>query len=108
MGKKLRRPVHPGEVLREDVVKPLGLTVGEFAAAVGKSPSAVGLVLREKRPVTVDLANRLARALGTSPELWLRLQNAVDIYESARKHGRAYRSIRRLPRAPRVRSPAGA
>ena len=100
--KSKRRPVHPGEILREDVVKPLGLTQEQFAAALGKSPSHVGLILRERRPVTVNMANRLERALGPSAQMWLRLQNNYDLHEAARKYGREYGRIRPRPGASRL------
>jgi addiction module HigA family antidote len=58
-----RRPTHPGAVLREDVLPELGLSQGEFAARLGLSRRTVNEVLLEKRPVSVDMAHRLARAL---------------------------------------------
>ena len=88
-----RRPTHPGAVLREDVLPGLGLSQGEFAEALGMSRRMVNEVLLEKRPVSVDMAHRLARALLTSPEVWLRLQQAVDIWEARRARGAEYRRI---------------
>jgi|ERR1051326_3450905 addiction module HigA family antidote len=88
-----RRPTHPGKVLREDVLPELGLSQGEFAEALRVSRRRVNEVLLEKWPVMVDMAHRLARALSTSPELWLRLQQAVDIWEARREHGAEYRRI---------------
>ena len=75
-----RKPTHPGEILREDVVPALGLTQGQLAERLGISRLTVSEILHEKRGVTADMAIRLGRLLGNGPELWLRMQQAVDIW----------------------------
>jgi antitoxin HigA-1 len=77
-----RRPTHPGEVLREDVIPALKITQGDFARTLGVSRRTVNEILQEKRPVTVDTAHRLARALNTSPDVWLGLQQDVDLWDA--------------------------
>ncbi len=70
--------IHPGEFLRETLDE-LGLTQAAFAEAIGVSPMRVSHVLRGDRPVTAELALRLGRALGQSPQYWLNLQTTHDL-----------------------------
>jgi addiction module HigA family antidote len=69
------RPIHPGEILREEFLVPLKLS----ANALGVPPNRVSTIVAEKRDVTADTAIRLARHFGTTPELWLNLQQAYDL-----------------------------
>src|SRR5919202_4352133 len=94
-----RRPTHPGAILREDVLPETGLTQGEFAALLGVSRRTVNEILQEKRPVTVDMAHRLARALGTSPDVWLRLQLDVDLWDASQVNRSVYERIKPLKNA---------
>ena len=71
-------PIHPGEFLRE-ILDDLGLTQAAFAQALGVSPMRVSHVLNGSRPVTAELALRLGRAFGQSPQYWLNLQTAYDL-----------------------------
>lgn len=80
-----RRPVHPGAILREDVLPHLGMTQKEFADRLGVSRLTVSEVLHEKRPVTPDMAMRLGRLLGNGPEIWLRMQQTLDLWELAQR-----------------------
>ncbi len=64
-----RRPTHPGEILREDILPAAGLTQGKLARLLAVSRRTISEILRERRPVTTDMAHRLARAFGTSPEM---------------------------------------
>lgn len=70
--------IHPGEFLRE-ILDELGITQAAFAAAIGVSPMRVSHLLRGDRPVTAELALRLGRALGQTPQHWLNLQAAYDL-----------------------------
>jgi addiction module HigA family antidote len=94
-----RRPTHPGEVLREDVLPETGLTQGEFARLIGVSRRTVNEILQEKRPVTVDMAHRLARVLNTSPDVWLGLQQDVDLWDAMEANRDVYRQIKPLKAA---------
>lgn len=82
--------IHPGEFLRE-ILDDLNMTQAAFAAALGVSPMRVSHVLRGERPVTAELALRLGRALGQSPQYWLNLQTTYDLKtaESALKNSLA-------------------
>lgn len=76
-----RRPTHPGAILREDVLPQLGMTQKDFADRLGVSRLTVSDVIHEKRPVTPDMAMRLGRLLGNGPEIWLRMQQTLDLWE---------------------------
>ncbi len=94
-----RRPTHPGEILREDVLPETGLTQGEFAQMLGVSRRTVNEILQEKRPVTVDMAHRLARVLNTSPDVWLGLQQDVDLWDALEANRQEYERIKPLKAA---------
>lgn len=80
-----RRPTHPGAILREDVLPSLGITQAEFANYLGVSRLTVSELLLEKRALTAEMAVRLSRVVGGSPESWLRMQEAISIWEVERK-----------------------
>jgi addiction module HigA family antidote len=72
--KRKLAPVHPGEILREDFMAPLGLSINALARALRTPPNHVSGIVNERRGVSAKMALRLARYFGTSPELWLGLQ----------------------------------
>jgi addiction module HigA family antidote len=72
-------PVHPGEVLLEDFMKPMGLSQYRVAKDIVVSPLRISQIIRGKRSITADTALRLARYFGTSPAVWLRLQARYDL-----------------------------
>ena len=77
-------PTHPGVMLREDFLPEYGLTVTGFANALKESRQTVNELLRERRAVSQEMALRLSRLFGNSPEFWLNAQRAVDLWEAAR------------------------
>lgn len=81
-------PVHPGKVLSEDFMKPLGLTQYRVAKDIGVAPMRISQIVRGLRSVTADTALRLARYFGTSPDVWLRLQAAYDLEVAERETGK--------------------
>jgi antitoxin HigA-1 len=81
---KLPPPVHPGEILREDFMKPLGLTVHRLALDLHVPATRIGEIVHERRRITVDTALRLARYFNTNAEFWLNLQNFYDLEVSRR------------------------
>ena len=89
-----RRPTHPGEILREDFLPDYGLTVASLAEAVGVSRQSINELLRERRAVSAEMALRLARLFGNSPEFWLNLQRTVDLWDAAKGMGPEIRRIR--------------
>ena len=78
------RPTHPGEMIREDFLPDYGLTVSSFAKALGVSRQTVNELLRERRAVSPEMALRLARLFGNTPEFWLNAQRAVDLWDAAK------------------------
>jgi antitoxin HigA-1 len=93
-----RKPTHPGEILREDVLPTLRMTQASFAERLGVSRLTVSEVLNEKRAVTPDMAIRLGRLLGNGPRLWLRMQEALDVWQL--EHERDYKNIQPLEVEP--------
>lgn len=84
-GKKEVRPIHPGEMLREDFLPDYELSVSGLAEALGVSRQTVNELLRERRAVSPEMALRLSRLFGNSPEFWLNAQRAVDLWDAAQE-----------------------
>ncbi|MGM8851301.1 HigA family addiction module antitoxin [Salinicola sp. V024] len=78
-----RKPTHPGEMLREDFLPDYGLTVAGLAKSLGVSRQSINELLRERRALSPEMALRLARLFGNSPEFWLNAQRAVDLWTAA-------------------------
>jgi antitoxin HigA-1 len=87
MVKKLP-PMHPGEVLREEFLIPLGLSAGALAKACGVPRTRIERIANEETAITADTALRLGKALGTSAQLWLNLQNEFDMRTAKRQIGK--------------------
>jgi len=77
--KKLMPPVHPGEILREDLMKPLGLTITGLARDLKLPASRVSEIVNGRRAINADAALRLSRYFGNTPEFWINLQAAYDL-----------------------------
>lgn len=92
------RPIHPGEILREEFMKPLGLSANALALALRVPAPRINEIARERRGVTPDTALRLARYFGTTPQFWVNLQMSYDLETATMEAGD---SIERevLPRA---------
>jgi addiction module HigA family antidote len=76
---KRLRPVHPGEVLLEEFLKPMGLSQSRVALAIGVHPRRINEIVLEKRGISADTALRLAKVFGTSADLWLGLQKDYEL-----------------------------
>ncbi len=87
-----RKPTHPGEVLRADVLPGLDMSQTEFAKRLGVSRLSVSELLLEKRGLSPDMAIRIGKLTNTTPEGWLRMQEALDLWELERDTKR-YRDI---------------
>ncbi len=92
---QLQPAVHPGEVIREDFMKPLGLSVNRLALDLHVPPTRIGEIVHERRRITADTALRLGRYFKTNAEFWLNLQNFFDL-EVARRSGTASEIERRV------------
>ena len=79
MVKNGMRPIHPGEILREDYMVALGLSATALARALGVTPARINDIVRERRGITADTALRLARYFGTDAQSWINLQTAYDL-----------------------------
>jgi addiction module HigA family antidote len=100
-------PLSPGAVLQERIVGRLGLSQAALAKALGVSRFTVNQVLGGRRGVTAEMALRLGHVLDTSPELWLKLQAQVDLFEARRAAGAEIAKLPRLRKAdPGERSAA--
>ncbi|MCZ2115423.1 MAG: HigA family addiction module antidote protein [Anaerolineae bacterium] len=80
-------PIHPGEVLLEDFMKPLSLSQYRVAQDIGVPALRINQIVHGKRSITADTAMRLARYFGTSPDVWLRLQARYDLETAERAYG---------------------
>lgn len=79
MNKNGMRPIHPGEVLREDFLEPLDMSANALANKLGVTPARINEIIREKRGVTADTALRLAKYFGGSAQFWLNLQSTYEL-----------------------------
>jgi addiction module HigA family antidote len=86
MGKRLE-PIHPGEILREDFLVPLGVSINRLARAIGVSPGRVSEIVNGRRAITADTALRLGRFFGVSPEVWIGLQADYDLRVARQRVG---------------------
>jgi len=84
MTKKLLPPVHPGEVLREEYMTPMGISSNALARAIHVTPARVNEIVNERRGISADTALRLARYFGTDAQSWLNLQQHYEL-ECARR-----------------------
>ena len=75
-----RPPIHPGEIVREDVLPALGLSVSEAARRLGVSRQQLHRILACTHPITTEMALRIGRLAGNGPGLWLRMQQAYDLW----------------------------
>lgn len=81
------RPIHPGEILKEEYLEPLGLTPTALARALKVSAPTVNDIARGRRNITADVALRLAQALGTTAQFWLNLQASYDLRKAEIEKG---------------------
>lgn len=93
---KKRRPTHPGAILREDILVSLDITQAELADRLKVSRRTISQILHEHRPLTPDMAIRLSHFLDTTPESWLNMQQALDVWELEHKNARIYSQIEKV------------
>jgi antitoxin HigA-1 len=91
-----RKPTHPGEMLREDLLPALHMTQAEFARRLGVSRLTVSELLLEKRALSPDMAVRIGKLTNTTPQSWLRMQEAVDLW-GLEQDPKRYRHIEPIP-----------
>jgi addiction module HigA family antidote len=81
----VHNPAHPGEILRDLYLKPLGVSITAAADALGVTRKHVSEIVNGHAPVSADMAIRLAGALGTEPEIWVNMQAQYDLWEATQK-----------------------
>ncbi|NJL36951.1 MAG: HigA family addiction module antidote protein [Leptolyngbyaceae cyanobacterium RM2_2_4] len=86
------RPLHPGEVLA-DVLEELEVTQAAFAEILGVSVYTICEIVQGRKPITADMAIRIGKALGNGPQLWLNLQQKVDIWDAIQAHKEEYSKV---------------
>lgn len=92
-------PVHPGEILQDEFIEPLGITQNRVAVAIGVSPRRINEIVHGKRRITADTALRLGRYLGTSAQFWVNLQSHYDLEIERDALGSSLEAIRPLKSA---------
>ena len=93
MVKNGMRPIHPGEILREEYMVPLGLSSNALAHALGVTPARINDIVRERRGITADTALRLARYFGTDAQSWINLQASYDLRVAELAAGRTIERV---------------
>lgn len=78
-----RKPTHPGEVIREDIIKPIGITVTDAAKKLGVTRKTLSALLNCRSSLSPDMAIRISKATNTTPESWLFMQAKLDLWNAA-------------------------
>jgi len=91
-----RRPTPPGAILREDILPAAGISQTKLAEMLGRSRRSISLLIHEQKPVSTDMAHRLARVFNTTPQFWLNLQQNVDLWDTFERNQAEYQKLKRL------------
>ena len=89
-----RRPTHPGALVRDEILPHLGISQGELAGRLGVTRQTVNEIVTEKRSVTMDMAYRLGRLFNMEPSTWIRMQEAVDAWDTLEANRKVYQRIK--------------
>ena len=93
MRRMIRRPTHPGNIIKKDYLLPLSITIKDMADTLGVSRKTLSKIINEKGAITPDMALRLSRAFDTTPDLWLSLQKNYDLWQA--KHvSKAWQTVK--------------
>jgi addiction module HigA family antidote len=93
LNNRKRRPTHPGELLREEVMPHLEITQGRLAELLHVSRQTINEIVTEKRSLSMDMAYRLGRLFRMDPSTWIRMQEAVDAWDTFQTHRDEYEEI---------------
>ena len=91
----MKNPVHPGRIVRHDCLEPLGLSVTEGAKALGITRQALNNLVNEKSGISPEMAIRLSKAFGSTPETWLQLQMNYELAEARKQEDKI--KVKRVP-----------
>lgn len=97
MRKMIRRPIHPGNIIKEDYLLPLSVTIKDTADSLGVSRKTLSKIINERGAITPDMALRLSRAFDTTPDFWLNLQKNYDLWH-AEKESQEWKKVRPFPK----------
>ncbi len=97
MRKVIRRPTHPGNIIKEDYLLPLSITIKDMADTLGVSRKTLSKIINERGAITPDMALRLSRAFDTTPDFWLNLQKNFDLWH-AEKGSQEWKKVRPFPK----------
>ena len=94
----MKNPVHPGRILRDDCIEPLGLTITKAAKVLGVTRQALNNVVNCKSAISPEMSIRLSKAFGSSPETWLRMQVAYDLAQARKDESKIKVRRQHIPR----------
>jgi addiction module HigA family antidote len=98
LNNRKRRPTHPGELLREEILPAIALDQGRLAERLGVSRQSLNELVNERRSVSIDMAYRLGRLFDMDPTTWIRMQEAVDAWDMLQAKSKEYDKIKPLSR----------
>lgn len=84
-GKRQRTPVHPGSVLRKDILPDLGISVTSFSEGIHVSRQTIHKILAEEKGITPAMALKIGKFIGNGPDVWLRMQQSYDLYHAEKR-----------------------
>jgi addiction module HigA family antidote len=90
---KRLKNIHPGEVLQEEFLEPMGISVYRLAKETGLSQTRLGQIIKGERSISAETAIKIGRFLNTGPEFWMNLQSLYDIEEAEKQHGKEVKAI---------------
>ena len=96
----MHSPPHPGRIVRQECIEPLGLTIAEAARALGVTRQTVDRLVNGRSGISAEMAIRLAKAFGSTPDTWVRLQAAYDLDQARRREAEITAQVRRPERIP--------
>ena len=96
MRKMIRRPTHPGNIIKEDYLVPLSVTIKDMAELLGVSRKTLSKIINERGSITPDMALRLSRAFDTTPGFWLNLQKNYDLWQ-AETASKEWQKVKPIP-----------
>ena len=96
MRRMIRRPTHPGNIIKEDYLLPLSITIKDMADSLGVSRKTLSKIINERGAITPDMALRLSRAFDTTPDFWLNLQKNYDLWQ-AETASKEWQKVKPIP-----------
>lgn len=96
MKKMKRKPTHPGEIIKEDYLSPLSISIKDMSSKLGVSRKTLSKIINERGSITPDMALRLSRAFDTTPDLWMNLQKNYDLWQ-AEHSSNSWQTVKPLP-----------